>query len=156
MDLLGDAGAVPLVHDVRAPDVSVYRQQRAWRDARRAVDDVRLLARGVGRTARSIRFDAVDGGRSDCDLLDRALRIGAARRDRAGILRGAFLALLIAFPGSETGFVFLANLAFFVYVATDEERTIAHSEIAQAYASYRQGTGMFFPRVGRPSEGNAP
>ena len=68
----------------------------------------------------------------------------------------AFLALLIAFPGSETGFVFLANLAFFVYVATDEEGTIAHSQIAEAYASYRRGTGMFFPRVGRPPERNAP
>lgn len=61
----------------------------------------------------------------------------------------AFLALLIAFPGPETGFVFLANLAFFVYVAADEERTIARSKLAQAYASYREGTGMFIPRFGR-------
>ena len=61
----------------------------------------------------------------------------------------AFLGLAVAFPGLPSAFVFVANLAFYVYAAADEERTIAHSEIGQAYASYRQGAGMFFPRFGR-------
>jgi protein-S-isoprenylcysteine O-methyltransferase Ste14 len=61
----------------------------------------------------------------------------------------AFLGLLVAFPGLPTAIAFAANIAFYLYAASDEERTLAHSEIGQAYASYRQGTGMFFPRVGR-------
>jgi protein-S-isoprenylcysteine O-methyltransferase Ste14 len=61
----------------------------------------------------------------------------------------AFLALLVAFPGLPTALAFVANIAFYIYAASHEERSIVHSDIGQAYASYRQGTGMFFPRVGR-------
>lgn len=63
----------------------------------------------------------------------------------------AFLGLVIAFPGLPTAGVFAANLAFFILAAVYEERTIAHSPLAQAYASYRQGAGMFLPRFGRSS-----
>jgi protein-S-isoprenylcysteine O-methyltransferase Ste14 len=59
----------------------------------------------------------------------------------------AFLALLIAFPGLLTAVVFAANLAFYIYAATDEERTIAHSALAQGYAAYQRRTGMFLPRL---------
>ena len=61
----------------------------------------------------------------------------------------AFLGLLVAFPGWPTAIAFAANSAFYLHAASDEERTLAHSEIGQAYAAHRQGTGMFFPRVGR-------
>jgi len=61
----------------------------------------------------------------------------------------AFLGLLVAFPGLPSAAVFAGNLVFFVVVAAFEERTIAHSALAQAYASYRQGAGMFFPRLKR-------
>jgi protein-S-isoprenylcysteine O-methyltransferase Ste14 len=61
----------------------------------------------------------------------------------------AFLALVIAFPGLPGAAVFVGNLVFFVFAAAQEERTIAHSPLAQAYASYRQVAGMFLPRFGR-------
>jgi protein-S-isoprenylcysteine O-methyltransferase Ste14 len=63
----------------------------------------------------------------------------------------AFLGFVIAFPGLPSAAVFAGNLVFFVVVAVFEERTIAHSALAQAYASYRQGAGMFFPRRRAPS-----
>jgi protein-S-isoprenylcysteine O-methyltransferase Ste14 len=61
----------------------------------------------------------------------------------------AFLALTVAFPGLPSAAVFVGNLVFFVVVATYEERTIAHSALAQAYATYRQRAGMFLPRLKR-------
>src|SRR5262245_22962477 len=61
----------------------------------------------------------------------------------------AFLSLLVAFPGLPSAAVFAANLAFFVFVAAHEERTIAHSSLAQAYAAYRRSAGMFLPRFRR-------
>jgi protein-S-isoprenylcysteine O-methyltransferase Ste14 len=67
----------------------------------------------------------------------------------------AFLALLIAFPGWPTAVVFTANLAFYVYAAADEERTIAQSALGEGYASYRRGTGMFLPRL-RHANGSPP
>lgn len=63
----------------------------------------------------------------------------------------AFLAFVVAFPGLVSAAAFAANLAFFVLAAAYEERTIARSTLAQAYASYRQVTGMFLPRLGRAS-----
>ena len=59
----------------------------------------------------------------------------------------AFLGLLVAYPGLPTALVFAANLAFFLYTAADEERTIARSSIGNAYASYKHVTGMFLPRL---------
>ena len=63
----------------------------------------------------------------------------------------AFLGFVVAFPGLPSAAVFAANLVFFVVAAAHEERTIAHSPLAQAYASYRRGAGMFLPRFGRAS-----
>jgi len=45
----------------------------------------------------------------------------------------------------------MSRLVFFVFAAAHEERTIAHSPLAQAYASYRQVAGMFLPRLSRAS-----
>ena len=61
----------------------------------------------------------------------------------------AFLGFVVAFPGLPSAAVFAGNLVFFVLAAAHEERTIAHSPLAQAYASYRQVAGMFLPRFGR-------
>jgi len=61
----------------------------------------------------------------------------------------AFLGFVVAFPGLPSAAVFAGNLVFFVLAAAHEERTIAHSPLAQAYASYRQAAGMFLPRFGR-------
>lgn len=63
----------------------------------------------------------------------------------------AFLAIVVAFPGLQSAGVFAANLVFFVLAAAYEERTIARSPLAQEYASYRRGAGMFLPRLGRAS-----
>jgi protein-S-isoprenylcysteine O-methyltransferase Ste14 len=63
----------------------------------------------------------------------------------------AFLGFLVAFPGLPSAAVFAGNLVFFVVVAAFEERTIAHSALAQAYASYRQSAGMFLPRRRAPT-----
>jgi protein-S-isoprenylcysteine O-methyltransferase Ste14 len=63
----------------------------------------------------------------------------------------AFLAFVVAFPGLPSAAVFAANVMFFVFAAAHEERTIAHSPLAQAYAAYRRVAGMFLPRLGRAS-----
>jgi protein-S-isoprenylcysteine O-methyltransferase Ste14 len=63
----------------------------------------------------------------------------------------AFLGFVVAFPGLVSAAVFACNLLFFVFAAAHEERTIAHSPLAHAYAAYRQSAGMFLPRFGRAS-----
>jgi len=62
----------------------------------------------------------------------------------------AFLAFVVAFPGLQSAAVFIVNGVFFVFAAAHEERTIAHSPLAQAYAAYRKQAGMILPRFGRP------
>src|ERR1041384_7001731 len=49
----------------------------------------------------------------------------------------AFLGFAVAIPALPSAAVFAGNLVFFVVVAVFEERTIAHSALAQAYATYR-------------------
>jgi len=63
----------------------------------------------------------------------------------------AFLGFVVAFPSVVSAAVFAGNLVFFVIAAAYEERTIAQSPLAQAYAAYRQVAGMFLPRFGRAS-----
>jgi protein-S-isoprenylcysteine O-methyltransferase Ste14 len=45
--------------------------------------------------------------------------------------------------------MFVLNLAFYVYAASHEERAIARTTLASAYAAYRQVTVMFLPRLVR-------
>ncbi len=63
----------------------------------------------------------------------------------------AFLALPIAFPRLATLLIFLFNVALFAHGARDDERSLAASELKQAYATYRERTGMFIPRMKRAS-----
>lgn len=61
----------------------------------------------------------------------------------------AFVAVAVAFPMLPTLAILLFNLALYVHAARDDERSIDASELAQAYAGYRNRTGMFVPRVRR-------
>jgi protein-S-isoprenylcysteine O-methyltransferase Ste14 len=61
----------------------------------------------------------------------------------------AFLAVPIAFPRLPMLAIFLFNVALFAHAARDDERSLAASELSEAYAAYREGTGMFFPRLRR-------
>ena len=58
----------------------------------------------------------------------------------------AFLAMPVAFPMIATATIFLFNVALYVHAARDDERSLAASELGEAYADYRQRTGMFVPR----------
>ena len=61
----------------------------------------------------------------------------------------AFLAVPIAFPRLLTLAILLLNLALYVHAALDDERSIAVSDLREAYAAYRTRTGMFVPRLRR-------
>lgn len=58
----------------------------------------------------------------------------------------AFFALLVAMPGPWTAAILLFNLALFTQAAFGDERSLAHSPLAEDYAAYRRRVGMFFPR----------
>jgi protein-S-isoprenylcysteine O-methyltransferase Ste14 len=62
----------------------------------------------------------------------------------------AFLALLVAMPKLATLAIFLFNIALFTHAAISDERAIAGSGLAEAYAAYRLKTGMLFPRLKGP------
>jgi protein-S-isoprenylcysteine O-methyltransferase Ste14 len=57
----------------------------------------------------------------------------------------AFLAMAVAFPSWATGMVCLANIALFVYMAVDDERTLSGSALAVEYRNYQGRVGMFLP-----------
>jgi protein-S-isoprenylcysteine O-methyltransferase Ste14 len=59
----------------------------------------------------------------------------------------AFGALLAAFPKLAALAIFLLNLALFIHAAVTDERAIARSALAEAYARYKRRTGMFLPRL---------
>jgi protein-S-isoprenylcysteine O-methyltransferase Ste14 len=61
----------------------------------------------------------------------------------------AFAAQLAAIPSIWTALVFLFNVGLFLHAALHDERSLAQSDLAEAYASYRRRTGMFWPRFGR-------
>jgi protein-S-isoprenylcysteine O-methyltransferase Ste14 len=61
----------------------------------------------------------------------------------------AFAAQLAAVPSLWTVLIFLCNLGLFVHAALHDERSLAHSDLAEAYAGYRRRVGMFWPRPGR-------
>ena len=58
----------------------------------------------------------------------------------------AFASVLAAFPTLTFLAIFLANAALFIHAALSDERSIAASDLAAEYASYKARTGMFLPR----------
>jgi protein-S-isoprenylcysteine O-methyltransferase Ste14 len=61
----------------------------------------------------------------------------------------AFAAQLVAVPSIWAALIFLINLGLFTHAALHDERSLARSDLAEAYAGYRRRTGMFWPRLGR-------
>jgi protein-S-isoprenylcysteine O-methyltransferase Ste14 len=61
----------------------------------------------------------------------------------------AFLAMLVAMPGSITLVVFVFNVGLFTHAARSDERSLASSTFGTEYAEYRKRTGMFLPRIVR-------
>jgi protein-S-isoprenylcysteine O-methyltransferase Ste14 len=61
----------------------------------------------------------------------------------------AYVAALVALPHWGTAALFVVSVALFVIMARSDERTIAQSPLAAAYAAYRERTGMFFPKFSR-------
>ena len=59
----------------------------------------------------------------------------------------AFLALFVAFPKIITGIALVLNVALFLRMANHDERVLAASPLAEAYAEYKKRVGRFFPRL---------
>lgn len=57
----------------------------------------------------------------------------------------AFLGVAIAFPSPIVAAVCLLNIGLFVYMALDDERVLAASNLAPNYANYKMRVGMFLP-----------
>jgi protein-S-isoprenylcysteine O-methyltransferase Ste14 len=60
----------------------------------------------------------------------------------------AFVGMIVATPTVIAALVFALNVVLFVYMALDDERTLARSPLAAAYAAYkaRTGTLLLLPR----------
>jgi protein-S-isoprenylcysteine O-methyltransferase Ste14 len=67
----------------------------------------------------------------------------------------AYVAALVALPHLSTAALFVVSVALFVIMARSDERTIAQSPLAAAYAAYRERTGMFFPTLSRSAPGKS-
>ncbi len=65
----------------------------------------------------------------------------------------AWTAALVALPHWLTAAILVVNGSLFTYMASDDERKIAASPLAAAYAAYREHTGMFFPRLNSAAPG---
>jgi protein-S-isoprenylcysteine O-methyltransferase Ste14 len=61
----------------------------------------------------------------------------------------AFAAQFAAVPSIWIGAIFIFNVGLFTHAALDDERSLARSHLADEYARYKSGTGMFLPRLGR-------
>lgn len=59
----------------------------------------------------------------------------------------AFLALFVAMPSLLTLLILIFNLALFTHAVFREERNLMSSDLAGAYAEYKERTGMFIPGV---------
>lgn len=66
----------------------------------------------------------------------------------------AFLAAAIALPHPLTAAVFVVNILLVIHGARDDERAIADSPLAAAYAAYRGRAGMFWPKFRRSTPGS--
>jgi protein-S-isoprenylcysteine O-methyltransferase Ste14 len=64
-----------------------------------------------------------------------------------------FGAVAIALPHWMTLASLAGNSLLFLHAMRNDEKNIADSPIAAAYAAYRQRTGMFFPRFSRAAPG---
>jgi protein-S-isoprenylcysteine O-methyltransferase Ste14 len=62
----------------------------------------------------------------------------------------AFVGMIVALPTLIAAVVFALNVLLFVYMALDDERTLARSPLAAAYNAYKARTGIFLllPRRG--------
>jgi protein-S-isoprenylcysteine O-methyltransferase Ste14 len=67
----------------------------------------------------------------------------------------AYLAAFVALPHWLSGILFVVSIAMFVYMARNDEQTIAGSPLAAQYATYRQRTGMFSPKFSRAAPGRS-
>jgi protein-S-isoprenylcysteine O-methyltransferase Ste14 len=65
----------------------------------------------------------------------------------------AFIALAIAFPSLPAMAVLFFNAGLYVHAARDDERSLAESDLGQAYSAYRTRAGMFLPRLRRRAGG---
>ena len=100
------------------------------------------------RTIAGRRFGLAWSGHVPEELCD----VGPYRHIRHPIYLGytlAFLAVLVAIPHWITALGFIFNLALCVIWARNDEKVIAGSPLAAAYAAYRERTGMFLPRFSR-------
>jgi protein-S-isoprenylcysteine O-methyltransferase Ste14 len=61
----------------------------------------------------------------------------------------AFLAMLVATPAVVAVVVFVCNVALFVYMALDDERTMSKSPLAEAYSKYANRVGKLLVLPGR-------
>jgi protein-S-isoprenylcysteine O-methyltransferase Ste14 len=60
----------------------------------------------------------------------------------------AFVAVAAAHPGPVSIAILIFNAGLFVHAAVTDERSLALSDVAAAYAEYKARTGMFVPRLG--------
>jgi protein-S-isoprenylcysteine O-methyltransferase Ste14 len=62
----------------------------------------------------------------------------------------AFVGMVVVVPTVIAAVVFTLNVGLFVYMALDDERTLARSPLAGAYATYKAHTGvlLLFPHRG--------
>lgn len=63
----------------------------------------------------------------------------------------AWAAVAIALPHWLSTLMLIGNVALFTHAALTDEKTIAGSPLATAYAAYRRRAGMFWPKPGAPS-----
>jgi len=83
------------------------------------------------------------------DVPDELCEVGPYRYVRHPLYSSyilAFASVLAAFPTLPFLAIFLANVALFTHAALSDERSIAESDLAAGYASYKARTGMFLPR----------
>lgn len=66
----------------------------------------------------------------------------------------AFAAQLAALPSLWTVAIFLLNAGLYVHAAFDDERSLAKSALAPAYAEYKRRTGMFLLRRSQQRRGS--
>jgi len=65
----------------------------------------------------------------------------------------AYLAAFVALPHWLTAALLAVSVAMFVYMARDDEATIAGSALGVAYADYRKRAGMFWPKFSPAAPG---
>lgn len=108
-----------------------------------------LLACMARRTIRDRRFHIAWSGNIPHALCDEGPYAHIRHPLYASYIL-AFAAMFAALPGWATLAIFLLNLAMFTHAAMTDERSIAQSDLAEAYARYRRRTGMFVPHLFRP------